>query len=60
MHPLYHQDGTRSVGAPLVLEEGELPYQLRRVDITQDGHRNPACLAVNPRGMVPALVREDG
>ena len=60
MYTLYHQDGTRSGAALLVLEEGGLEYDLRRVDITAGEHRSESFLAVNPRGLIPTLVTDSG
>lgn len=60
MYTLYHQDGTRSGAALLVLEEGSLDYDLRHVDITACAHRSESFLAVNPRGLIPTLVTDTG
>ena len=60
MYTLYHQDGTRSGAALLVLEEGDLEYDLRHIDITADEHRSEDFLAVNPRGLIPTLVTDSG
>ena len=60
MYTLYHQDGARSTAALLTLEEGGLDYELRRVDISADEHRDPEFLALNPRGLIPALVTDTG
>ena len=60
MYTLYHQDGTRSGAALLVLEEGDLDYDLKPIDITTDEHRRESFLAVNPRGLIPTLVTDSG
>ena len=60
MYILYGGRLTRSVGPRMVLEEGGLPYELREIDILADEHRQPAFLAVNPAGYVPALVTPEG
>ena len=60
MYTLYHQDGTRSGAALLVLEEGGLEYDLRHIDITANEHRSEEFLAVNPRGLIPTLVTDSG
>ena len=60
MYTLYHQDGTRSGAALLVLEEGGLEYDLRHIDITADEHRSEEFLAINPRGLIPTLVTDSG
>lgn len=60
MYRLYHQDGTRSTAALLVLEEGGLVYELHNVDISANAHRSAEFLAINPRGCIPTLVTEEG
>jgi len=60
MYTLYHQDGTRSGAALLVLEEGGLEYDLRHIDITANEHRSEDFLAINPRGLIPTLVTDSG
>ena len=60
MYTLYHQHGTRSGAALLVLEEGGLDYELEHVDITAYEHRSEAFLAINPRGLIPTLVTDTG
>ncbi len=43
----------------IALEELGLPYRLHRVDITRGDQHQPAFLAVNPNGKIPALVDGD-
>ena len=42
------------------MAEGGLAYELREVDIVGQEHRSPAFLAVNPAGLVPAMVTPEG
>lgn len=60
MYILYGGKFTRAVAPQMVLEEAELPYELREVDIVADEHRAPAFLSINPAGFVPALVIPEG
>ena len=55
MYTLYGQYGTRSTAAEMVLAESELTYELREIDITENEHKAPEYLAINPRGTIPAL-----
>lgn len=60
MYTLYCYPGSRATAAHMVLAEGALPYQLKRVDFVHDEHRSAQFLAINPRGTIPALVGDDG
>jgi len=60
MYILYGGPFTRAQIVELVLAEGEIPYEIRSVDILAGEHRAPAYLAVNPAGWVPALITPDG
>lgn len=57
---LYGGANTRAAGVQMVLEELELPYEMRNVDVKNDEHRRAEFLAINPAGYVPALVTPDG
>ncbi|MGH7113689.1 MAG: glutathione S-transferase family protein [Stellaceae bacterium] len=52
---LYHSPNTRSTGALILLEELGAPYDLRVLNMKAGEQRQPAYLAVNPMGKVPAL-----
>ena len=52
---LYHSPNTRSSGALTLLEELGAPYHLDIVDMKAGEQRQPAYLAVNPMGKVPAV-----
>lgn len=56
---LYHSPNTRSSGALILLEELGAPYELRVVNMKAGEQRQPAYLAVNPMGKVPAVVHGD-
>ena len=52
---LYHSPHTRSTGALILLEELGAPYDLHVLNMKAGEQRQPAYLAVNPMGKVPAL-----
>ena len=52
---LYHAPRTRSAGVLFLLEELGAPYQLEVLNRKAGEHREPAFLAINPMGKVPAL-----
>jgi len=56
---LFHSPNTRSTGALLLLEEIGAPYELRVLNMKAGEQRQPAYLAVNPMGKVPALLDGD-
>ena len=52
---LFYTPRTRSLGPLILLEELGVPYRLEVLDRGRAEHRDPAFLAVNPLGKVPAL-----
>ena len=56
---LFHAHGSCSLGIRILLEEIGAPYELLEVRLAEGDQRSPAYLAQNPKGKVPALVRED-
>ena len=44
----------------VALEEMELPYVVRPIDITQDEQFDPDFLAISPNNKIPAIVDPDG
>ena len=56
---LYHAPNTRSTGALTLLEELGAPYDLQVLNMKAGEQRQPAYLAVNPMGKVPALKHGD-
>jgi glutathione S-transferase len=56
---LFHSPQSRSAGALILLEELGADYELHVLDLKKGEQRQPAYLAVNPMGKVPA-VRHDG
>lgn len=57
---LFHAPGACSLGIRMILEEIGVPYELRVVNLAAGEQRQPEYLAVNPKGKVPALLRDDG
>jgi len=51
---------TCSIGIHVLIEEIGLPYDLRIVDISKGEQKTPEYKAINPKGKVAALVRQDG
>jgi glutathione S-transferase len=56
---LYHSPNTRSSGALTLLEELGAPYELHVLNMKAGEQRQPAYLAVNPMGKVPAVKHGD-
>lgn len=56
MYIVYGGKFTRTVCVQMVLEEGELSYELRELDILHDEHRSPEFLSINPAGYIPAMI----
>lgn len=52
---LYHSPGSCSLGILVLLEEVSAEYEIQIVDLKTGMHRQPAYLAQNPKGKVPAL-----
>lgn len=63
---LFYSPQTRATGARVLLEELKAPYELHVLNMKADEQRQPAYLAINPLGKVPAvrvgdtLVTEQG
>ena len=45
--------------ASVVLEELELPYTVKRVNILEGDQRSPDYIALNPNGRIPTIVDND-
>ncbi|MBB4631161.1 glutathione S-transferase family protein [Sphingosinicella soli] len=44
----------------IFLAEKGIPIEIQEVNVAEGGNRTPEYLAVNPRGVIPALVLDDG
>ena len=51
---------TCSIGIHVILEEIGKPYDLKIVDFSKAEQKTPEYKQLNPKGKVPALVRDDG
>jgi len=56
---LFHSPNTRSSGTLTLLDEIGAPYDLEVLNMTAGEQRQPAYLAINPMGKVPALKHGD-
>ena len=52
----FHAPNTRPSGTRILLEELSAPHELRVVNMKAGEQRQPAFLAVNPMGKVPAIL----
>jgi glutathione S-transferase len=57
---LYWGPHTCAIGIHVLLEEIGKPYEAEKVDVSGGETRKPAFKAINPKGKVPVLVRDDG
>jgi glutathione S-transferase len=57
---LYWGKGTCAIGIHILLEEAGLAYDTEQIDVGGGATRQPPFLALNPKGKVPTLVRDDG
>jgi glutathione S-transferase len=56
---LFHSPQTRSSGAVALLEELHAPYELHALNMKAGEQRQPAFIALNPMGKVPAVLHGD-
>ena len=56
---LFHSPNSRSAGALTLLEELGIPYKLHVLNMHVSEQRDPAYLAINPMGKVPAIRHGD-
>ena len=60
MIDLYAAATSNGIRVKIMLEECDLDYTLKTVDIFAGAHREPDFLAINPQGLTPAIVDHDG
>jgi glutathione S-transferase len=60
MPTLYYAPGAASMLVHWLLIEFGLPHELHRVDTQAGEQRRPEYLAINPHGVVPTYVEDDG
>ncbi|MDR7271345.1 glutathione S-transferase [Pelomonas saccharophila] len=56
---LFHAPNSRSAGVRILIEELQAEHELHVLDLPRQQQREPAYLAVNPMGKVPALLHDD-
>lgn len=56
----FHSPGTCSLGIRVILEETGGEYETIVCNVAQGEQHNPEYRQINPKGKVPALVRQDG
>lgn len=57
---LYWGPHTCAIAIHVLLEEIGAPYETEKIDVGGGATHEPPFLAVNPKGKVPALMRDDG
>ncbi|MDV3242009.1 MAG: glutathione S-transferase family protein [Methylocaldum sp.] len=57
---LYMAPGSCSTGIHILLEELDLPFEAYLVNLLAGDQNRPDYLALNPKGTIPTLVRDDG
>lgn len=57
---LYWGSHTCAIGIHVLLEEIGKPYETEKLDVAGGEAEKPAFRRINPKGKVPALVRDDG
>lgn len=60
MPTLYYSPGAASLVVHWLLIEMGVPHELRKVDTQAGEQKRPEYLAINPNGVVPAYVEDDG
>lgn len=60
MIDLYGMSSPNVLKVVLMLEEIELPYTVKHINMAAGDQRTPEFLKVNPNGRVPAIVDQDG
>src|SRR5882757_6600149 len=53
---LHHAPRSRSARILWLLEEAGMPFDIAAHDLSKATHKDPAYLALNPAGKVPALI----
>ncbi|WP_321814874.1 MULTISPECIES: glutathione S-transferase family protein [unclassified Paraburkholderia] len=56
---LFYYPSNASMAPHFVLEEIGQPFELALVDRTQDKHKSPEYLKLNPNGLIPVLIDGD-
>lgn len=57
---LYYAPGACSIGIHVLLHEIGRPFETEKLNLMAGDQRKPDFAAINPKGKVPTLVRDDG
>lgn len=60
MLKLYYSPGACALASHIALEEAHADYELVRIDLSKGEQKTPEYLEVNPAGVTPALVTDEG
>ena len=60
MLKLYHSPGACALASHIALEEAGADYEIEKIDLRQGQQKTPEYLAINPAGVTPALVTDEG
>ena len=60
MIDVYTANTPNGVKIPIALEELGVAYRIQRVNLSVNEQKQPAFLAINPNGRIPAIVDPDG
>jgi GST-like protein len=60
MIELYAAPTSNGLRAKIMLDECGLEYKLHRIDLAKGENRTPEFLAMNPMGLIPVLVDDNG
>ena len=59
-YTLFWHPRVSSLAPQAVLEEVSVDYDMRRIDVESREQKSEAYLRINPNGLLPALLLEDG
>ncbi len=60
MLKLYYSPGACALASHIALEEAHAAYELVKIDLSKGEQKTPEYLAVNPAGVTPTLVTDEG
>lgn len=60
MLTLYYSPGACAMASHIALEEAGADYEIVRIDLKKGEQKTPEYLAINPAGVTPALVTDEG
>lgn len=60
MLKLYYSPGACALASHIALEEAGADYEIEKIDLRRGQQKTPEYLAINPAGVTPALVTDEG